>query len=166
MVIRHATASDAAAIARIYNQAIEERIATFETEPRTPEERRRWLESHGPRHPVLVAQVAGQVAGWASIGPYRPRSCYDGVGEFSIYVDAAWRGRGVGRRLLTALIETAERLGYWKLVSRVFDFNVASRALCRSCGFREVGTYEKHGRLDGRWIDCVIVERLIPENIR
>jgi phosphinothricin acetyltransferase len=67
--------------------------------------------------------------------------------------------------LLPALLDEATKLGYWKLVSRVFDINIASRALCKSCGFREVGTYEKHGKLDGKWLDTIIVEKLIRENI-
>jgi phosphinothricin acetyltransferase len=71
----------------------------------------------------------------------------------------------VGRTLLDALVGVAKDRGDWKLVSRIFPFNTASRALCRACGFREVGVYEKHGRLDGRWLDVVIVERLIPENL-
>jgi phosphinothricin acetyltransferase len=75
------------------------------------------------------------------------------------------RGTGVGRQLMTSLIDEAERLGYWKLLSRIISSNIASRNLCRSCGFREVGTYEKHGKLNGKWADIVIVERLIHENL-
>jgi L-amino acid N-acyltransferase YncA len=116
------------------------------------------------RYPMLVVEHEGVVAGWAAITEYRPRRCYDGIGEFSIYLDRAARGLGLGRLLLEALIREAARLGYWKLVSRIFPHNTASLALCRACGFRVVGTYEKHGRLDGRWLDVVIVERLIPEN--
>ena len=97
---------------------------------------------------------------------HRPRVCYAGIGEFSIYLDRAARGRGVGRQLLDALIGVARERGYWKLVSRIFPFNTASRSLCRSCGFREVGVYEKHAQLDGQWIDVVIVERLILENLK
>ena len=85
--------------------------------------------------------------------------------EFSVYVGRSHRGRGVGRVLLIALIDEAERLGFWKLVSRIFPENAASRGLCRAMGFREVGVYEKHGKLDGVWKDCVIVERLIPANL-
>jgi phosphinothricin acetyltransferase len=99
------------------------------------------------------------------LSTYRPRACYSGIAEFSIYLDQAARNRGVGRRLLTALVGAARDRGYWKLVSRVFPFNTASRALCKACGFREVGIYEKHGQLDGQWLDVVIVERVIPENI-
>jgi L-amino acid N-acyltransferase YncA len=181
--IRPAAAADAQRIADIYNQAIAERGATFETAPRTAADMARRLERPKPaeppepaaeplagppepagRYPTLVVEHEGVVAGWAALTEYRPRRCYDGIGEFSIYLDRDARGRGLGRLLLEALIREAARLGYWKLVSRIFPFNTASLALCRSCGFRVVGTYEKHGRLDGRWLDVVIVERLIPEN--
>ena len=162
--VRPASAADAERVTDIYNQGIVDRSSTFETVPRTADDMRRRILDDPSRHPVLVAECDGVVAGWAGISLYRPRECYAGVGEFSVYIDRAHRGRGVGRVLLAALIETAEARGYWKLVSRVFPFNAASLALCRSLGFREVGTYEKHGRLDGRWLDVVIIERLIPAN--
>jgi L-amino acid N-acyltransferase YncA len=162
--IRLARRSDAAAVAAIYNQGIAERAATFETDPRSVEEMATRIEENPQRFPVLVAEHGGAILGWASIGPYRPRDCYAGVGEFSVYVDRGARGRGVGRALVAALIREAAARGYWKLLSRIFPFNTASLALCRSLGFREVGTYEKHGCLEGRWLDVVIVERLIPEN--
>lgn len=163
ITIRPAADDDAAAIAEIYNQGIVERGATFETEPRSEDDIRARIRDGG-RFPLLVAERSGAVIGWAGLTSYRPRACYAGIGEFSIYLDRAARGRGVGRELLDALIETARERGYWKLVSRIFPFNTSSRRLCRACGFREVGVYQKHGRLDGAWVDVVIVERLIPEN--
>lgn len=162
--IRQAFVSDAVPVAAIYNQGIEERAATFETTPRTPAELAERIAEDPQRFPVLVAEGSTGIVGWASIGAYRPRACYSGVGEFSVYIDRAARGRGVGRALVAALIEEARARGYWKLLSRIFTFNVASLSLCRSLGFREVGVYEKHGCLEGRWLDVVIVERLIPEN--
>ena len=116
------------------------------------------------RYPAVVAQIDREIIGWASAGPYRERECYRGIGEFSMYVRRDWRGRGVGDLLVAALVTEAERLGLWKLLSRIFTFNEASRALCRKHGFREVGVYEKHARLDGHWLDVVIVERLITAN--
>jgi phosphinothricin acetyltransferase len=162
---RPATLDDAAAIAEIYNQGIADRTATFETELRSADERRAWLTDLDGRYPVVVVEVDSAVVGWAAAGSYSPRECYRGIGAASVYVHRDWRGHGVGSALLIALIAEAERLGFWKLVSRIFDFNEASRALCRKHGFREVGIYEKHAQLDGRWIDCVIVERLIPANL-
>ena len=162
--IRDATVDDAEAIASIYNQGIEDRGATFETEPRTRGDIVTRLADRD-RFPLLVAVDGQTVLGWAGLGSYRPRACYAGIAEFSIYLERSARGRGIGRQLLTSLIEVARHCGYWKLVSRIFPFNAGSRALCRACGFREVGVYEKHSRLDGQWLDVVIVERLIPENL-
>lgn len=162
--IRSAAPEDAPAITEIYNQGIAERRATFETEPRRIEAVQVRLTDQ-QRFPMLVADENGTVVGWAGLSSYRPRACYAGIAEFSIYLDRNARGRGIGRRLLESLIEAARERGFWKLVSRIFPFNTASRSLCRSCGFREVGVYEKHARLDGQWMDVVIVERLIPENL-
>lgn len=164
-LIRPAVDNDASAITRIYNEGINERSATFETIPRQVEDLAQRI-AEASRYPLLVAESdGGAVIGWAGLSSYRARACYAGIAEFSIYLDRQARGRGVGRELLNALIDIARTHGYWKLVSRIFPFNTASRALCRTCGFREVGTYEKHGQLDGQWLDVVIVERLIPENL-
>ncbi len=167
--VRPARMDDAAAIAEIYNQGIRARIATFETEERSPEERRAWLAGHDERHPVVVATTiegdSERVVGWAAADGYRTRACYAGVAEFSVYIHEAYRGRGVGVVLLTGLLDAAERAGLWKLLSRVFPENAASRALCAKVGFREVGVYQNHGKLDGVWKDTVIVERLIPANL-
>ncbi len=165
ITVRAATEADAGAIAEVYNQGIEDRLATYETAFCTAEERRTWLRSIAGRYPAVVAEVEGQIVGWAGAGPYRTRECYRGVGEFSVYVRREWRGQRIGDQLLSALIADAERLGLWKLLSRIFLFNEASRGLCRKHGFREVGIYEKHGKLDGQWLDVVIVERLIVANL-
>lgn len=150
-------------MAEIYNQGIEDRGSTFETELRSVEEREEWVSKH-TGYPGVVSEIDGRVVGFAYAGQYRPRECYRGIGEFSVYIHREFRGKGIGKVLLNALTQEARKLGYWKLVSRIFDLNTASRQLCKACGFREVGTYEKHGQLDGRWIDCVIVARLILEN--
>jgi L-amino acid N-acyltransferase YncA len=163
---RAAGEADAEAVAQVYNEGIADRIATFETEPRSAQDRRAAIAAAAhDGYPFVVAETDGQVVGFASAGAYRSRPCYRGVGEFSVYVARSHRKHGVGRVLLAALIDESERLGLWKLVSRVFPENTASRALCRAMGFREVGVYEKHGKLDGVWKDCVIVERLIDANV-
>jgi phosphinothricin acetyltransferase len=160
---RLATASDAGAITRIYNEGIEDRIATFETRPRGAEDIRGWFDGV---HPIVVAEDDGRVLAFASTSTYRPRECYAGIAEFSVYVAREARGRGAGRVVMEALIAEAERAGFWKLVSRVFPQNTASLRLLSTVGFREVGRYEKHGKLDGEWLDVVIVERLLPANVR
>jgi phosphinothricin acetyltransferase len=162
MQVRAATPEDASAIARIYNQGIEDRVATFETRPRSADDVRAWFDG---LHPVVVVEDGGDLLAFASTSSYRPRQCYAGIAEFSVYVARGARGRGAGRLALEALIMAAERAGFWKLLSRVFVENTASRNLLRSLGFREVGIYEKHAQLDGVWRDVVIVERLLPANL-
>lgn len=157
--IREARHRDAGAIAEIYNQGIAGRNATFETRLRNAEDIKSWFDD--PRHPILVADLDGMVAGWIAASTYRPRQCYAGVAEFSVYIAEHRRGLGIGTRLMQAFLPACETAGLWKLVSRIFPENRASRALCRKFGFREVGLYEKHACLDGVWRDVVIVEKLL-----
>ena len=159
MKCRDAAVADASAIARIYNEGIDDRVATFETRHRTADDVVQWLDG---RHPVVVVEDDdSEVVAFAATSTYRPRDCYAGIAEFSVYASRASRGRGAGRMAMEALFAAAREAGFWKLVSRVFVENTASRALLRSVGFREVGVYERHGRLDGVWRDVVIVERLV-----
>jgi phosphinothricin acetyltransferase len=159
---RAARPDDAARIAQIYNEGIEDRVGTFETRPRQEADVREWFDG---RHPIVVVESRGNIIAFASTSTYRARDCYAGIAEFSVYVARSGRGQGAGRVAMDALIAACRPAGIWKLVSRVFVENTASRALLKSVGFREVGLYEKHAQLDGRWRDVVIVERLIAENI-
>jgi L-amino acid N-acyltransferase YncA len=158
--IRAATSADAEAIADIYNEGIATRLATFETEPRAAADIEDWL-SAGERLPVLVAEEDDQVLGWARAMSYSDRPVYAGVGEVSVYVTERARGRGLGRALLESLQQTAEQLGYWKLVGKLFTANAASAGMVRSCGWREVGMHHRHARLDGEWRDVLLVERVL-----
>ncbi|MEA2236751.1 MAG: hypothetical protein QOC81_1475 [Thermoanaerobaculia bacterium] len=159
MKTRDAAVADASAIARIYNEGIDDRVATFETRHRTADDVVQWLDE---RHTVVVVEDdSGGVIAFAATSTYRPRDCYAGIAEFSVYAARAARGHGAGRAAMEALFVAARAAGYWKLVSRVFVENAASRALLRSIGFREVGIYERHAQLDGVWRDVVIVEKLL-----
>jgi phosphinothricin acetyltransferase len=155
---RPATPDDAGAIARVYNEGIADRSATFETRMRSAVDVLAWFDG---KHPIVVVEDAGQIVAFAATSTYRNRECYAGIAEASVYVGRASRSQGAGRMALAALLQSAERAGYWKLVSRIFPENQASRGLIRSLGFREVGIYEKHAKLDGVWRDVVIVERLL-----
>jgi L-amino acid N-acyltransferase YncA len=161
-----ATEQDAEAIARIYNEGIADRVATFETESRTASEIARGLKERAPRWPTIVVEREGGVIAWASASEYRARPCYSGVAEFSVYVARHARGSGAGRAAMEALVHECEGRGIWKLLSRVFPENEASRRLLAKVGFREVGTYRRHAKLDGAWRDTVIVERLIGDAAR
>jgi L-amino acid N-acyltransferase YncA len=159
--VRLATAADADAICRIYNQGIEDRLATLETELRTPAERREWLASRSPRHPVIVAESDGAITGWGSLNVFNARPAYRFVADFSVYIERGWRGKGVGRVLLARLIELGSEHGYHKLVLSAFPFNPGGMALYEKMGFRTVGIYKEQGQLDGKWVDTIVMERLL-----
>jgi len=159
--VRLATEADDAAICAIYNQGIEDRLATLETELRTPGERRQWLAARSPRHPVIVAEDNGTTVGWGSLNVFNARPAYRSVADFSVYVERAWRGKGVGRVLLARLIELGREHGYHKLVLSAFPFNPGGMALYETMGFRTVGIYKEQGLLDGQWVDTIIMEKIL-----
>ena len=162
--VRLARADDAAAIATIYNEGIADRVATFETEPRTPEQIARQLADRGDRYPTVVVDRGGQVVAWAGAGPYRNRPAYAGVAEHSVYVARDARGTGAGRAALEGLIRAYA-------ATRVLEDRVPhlsgehhEHSTPRACGFRLVGVYRRHGKLEDEWRDCVIVERLLEDD--
>jgi L-amino acid N-acyltransferase YncA len=160
--VRPARTTDAGAVAAIFEQGIEDRVATFETRAIATEEWERRLAS--ARELVLVAEDDGRVVAWASAGPYADRhEYYAGVAEATMYVERGWRRRGVGLMLLDALAEDAEERGVYKLVGKILTSNEGSIELVRRCGFREVGVHRRHGRLDGEWKDVLVVERLLGD---
>ncbi|HEU0114431.1 MAG TPA: arsinothricin resistance N-acetyltransferase ArsN1 family A [Thermomicrobiales bacterium] len=160
--IREATFDDASAIARIYNQGIEDRVATLETQLRSAAERTEWLAARQPRHPVLVAvDGEGAALGWASLNSFNPRPAYDHVADFSVYVARECRGRGIGDALLGALVERARVLGYHKMVLAAFPSNAPGMRLYERHGFATVGVYHEQGMLDGRWVDVIVMEKVL-----
>jgi len=161
VTIRPATAADAEAICAIHNQGIVDRVATLDTTLRTPEGTRGWLAARGPRHPVIVAELDDAIAGWASLNAFNTRTAYDHVADFSVYVERSWRGKGIGRRLLEQLVELARAIGYHKMVLAAMADNAAGLALYMRAGFARVGVYREQGLLDGRWVDVVIMEKLL-----
>ena len=163
--IRPARVDDAKEIARIYNQGVQDRAATFENAYATSEERYLWLVARPEKYPVLVAAVKHTMLGWASLTPYSPRACYSGIAELSIYIDRSLRGHGVGQQLMKAMQDAARDKGYYKLVGRIMADNDPGRKLCQVTGWKEVGIHEKHGKLGKEWHDLVLVEYLIPENL-
>jgi L-amino acid N-acyltransferase YncA len=164
--IRPARVGDAKEIARIYNQGVQDRAATFENAYVTPEERYLWLAARPDKYPVLVAEVKHTLMGWTSLTPYSPRHCYDGIAELSIYIERSLRGHGVALELMKAMQNTASEKGFHKLIGRIMADNQPARKLCQATGWREVGIHDKHGKLASEWHDLVLVEFLIPENLK
>ena len=150
--IRPASESDLEAVARIYKEGIEDRVATFETDPPTTADLAPWLSAPVP---MLVAGDCG----FARAGPYSDRAFYAGIGEAMVYVSRSARGSGLGRALLEALCAQAEEHGFHKLIAKVFPENEASVRLMERCGFRRVGVHLRHGRLEGDWRDVLLLER-------
>jgi L-amino acid N-acyltransferase YncA len=164
--IRPARIDDVKEIARIYNQGVQDRLATFENAFVTPEERYLWLSARPDKYPVLVAEVKHTLLGWASLTMASPRACYAGIAEFSIYIERSLRGHGVAPELMKAMQQIACEKGFYKLVGRIIADNEPARKLCQMTGWREVGMHLKHGKLGGEWHDLVLVEYLISENLR
>ncbi len=156
--IRAAEPGDAAAVAEIFNQGVEDRVATFETRLAGPEDAGRWIEGDL----LVVAERDGALVGWAKASPYADRHAYyDGVREATLYVERGARRTGIGRRLLAALADAATEAGAHKLVGKIFTSNEPSIAMVDGLGWREVGVHERHGALDGEWKDVLVVEKLL-----
>jgi L-amino acid N-acyltransferase YncA/protein-tyrosine-phosphatase len=159
--VRDAASSDLAAIRSIYNQGIEDRIATLEEAPKTEDEILRWYQERGDRYSVLVATEGDSVVGWASLNPYSHRCAYDGVADLSVYVRRDARGEGVGSQLLREIERAATRNGFHKIVLFAFPSNQAGRQLYIKSGFRDVGTFREQGRLDGKFVDVIALEKIL-----
>jgi len=155
---RLATLADCATIAQIYNEGIEDRVATFETRLRSAADIEKWFDGV---HPVVVVEDDGAIVAFSSTSTYRPRECYAGIAECSVYVARGARGHRLGALALEALHDAARDAGFHKLVSRVFPENQASLKMLERLGWRRIGIYERHGKLDGVWKDVVIVEKLL-----
>jgi L-amino acid N-acyltransferase YncA len=143
------------ALAAIYLEGIATGHATFQT---TDPGWTAWDESHLP-HSRLAAFIDNEMAGWAALSPVSSRCVYAGVGEVSIYTGEKFRGKGIGKALLTELIAQSEANGLWTLQSGIFPENIASIKLHEDCGFRQIGYREKIGKMEGVWRDNILVER-------
>jgi phosphinothricin acetyltransferase len=143
------------AVGKIYEEGIATGNATFQTTAPSWDE---WDAAHAVR-PRLVALQDEELLGWAAITPVSGRCVYAGVGEVSVYVSAAARGKGVGKKLLQALIEASEQENFWTLQAGIFPENRASLAIHASCGFRVIGTRERIGQMNGIWRDTVLLEK-------
>lgn len=163
VTVRPATPKDLERILEIYNHEVLVSTATYDTAPRSMEEQRKWFEHHGAQYPVIVAVVGGRVCAWASLSPWAERAAYDSSVEVSVYVDEHFRRRGIGRRLLQALIETGRTLGHHAVLARISSDNESSVRLHSECGFITVGTLKEVGIKFGRLLDVTIMELLLSE---
>ncbi len=160
--VRSAAIADLEAIRSIYNEGIADRIATLDEEPKSPDDMAAWWTAHQQRFGVLVAaNTDGTIIGWASINPYSHRCAYAGVADLSIYVARSARGTGVGTKLLRELEKTAKSRAFHKIVLFTLALNPGGQGLYRKLGYREVGTFREQGRLDGRFVDVMAMEKIL-----
>ena len=164
--IREGQEDDASPLCEIFNEAVQDHLETFDSEPRTVDDQRLRIDAaeHDPKHPILVAELRNWIAGWVALAPYDNRIALDDIGEVYIYVRRAFRSYGVGRQLMRAIQEAAGRLGYRKLIGRVLMQNQDGLNLCRATGWREVGRHSAHTRLNDGLHDVMLVEYLIPSS--
>jgi L-amino acid N-acyltransferase YncA len=161
--LRDAVLADVPRICAIHNQGIEDRVATLDLDPHTLDEQQEWFNRHGPGYPVIVAETADAIIGWASLNPFSPRPAYRFVADLSVYIERQWRGKGVGTLLLREIEMRGHSLGYHKIVLSAFPFNQAGMQLYKKFGFRTVGIYREQGLIDGRWVDTIIMEKVLAK---
>lgn len=159
MKIRDANFEDIESIRKIYNEGIQDRIATLETDEKDVIYMEQWFKQHVERYSIVVAENEGSIVGWASLNPYNNRCAYAGVGDLSVYIAREYRGRGIGSLLLKAIEEAARKNGFHKIILYTFPFNEMGQKLYAKNGFREVGTFQKHGILDGKFVDVMAMEK-------
>ena len=161
MLIRPATPVDAEAIRAIYNIQVLESTVTFDLVPRSAADQLEWMSSHAGVYPVIVADEDGEVVAFASLSPYRPRPAYATTVEDSVYVAATHRGAGIGKSLLSELVDLGSAHGFHSVIARIVGDHTASIALHRSCGFEHVGIEREVGRKFGKWLDVAVMQRLL-----
>lgn len=159
--IRKATETDISEITRIRNEAIEEKIATLDEDKHSQEHEEIWLNDHSFPYGVWVAEEGGKLLGWASLNKFSTRPVYKYVADLSVYVSREVRGKGIGTLLLDFIVKTAKKNGFHKIVLSGFAFNTAAMALYRKFGFHDVGTYKEQGQLNGKWVDVVLMEKIL-----
>lgn len=161
MLLRPATVADAAATAEIYNHEVLHSTATFDLRPRSLEEQAEWLGARSGALEVIVAEVDGQVAGFASLSTYKERPAYRGTVEDSIYLHRDHRGKGLGVQLLGEIVDVAANRGFHTIIGRVEARGTASIRVHESLGFERVGVEREVGRKFGRWLDVVILQKML-----
>jgi L-amino acid N-acyltransferase YncA len=160
LTIREAKLPDLGAITEIYNEAILKTAATFDTQPKTPEEQKSWFAEHGPKYPMIVAEQDGHVVGWASLSMWSDRCAYTDTAEGSLYVKEEYQGKGIGRKLLEAIIQAGQKAGLHNVVARITEGNEVSIHLCESVGFEHIGVMKEVGRKFGKLLDVNLMQKI------
>jgi phosphinothricin acetyltransferase len=156
--IRQATLRDLAAITDIYNDAIVNTAATFDTEPKSREEQITWFNDHRDKYKILVAEIDGKVVGWASLNKWSDRCAYADTAECSLYMEKGHRNQGIGSKLVSTLMDEAKKSGLHTLIVRITEDNKSSIHICESFGFRHIGVMKEVGRKFGKLQDVRLMQ--------
>ncbi len=159
--IRNAFDSDLEQILEIYNDAVLTTTATFDTMPRTPEQQVDWFNEHNDKYKLIVCEIDGVVAGWASLSRWSDRPAYEGTTENSVYVKKEFRKRGIGRKLLAHLIEDAKSNGLHTIIARIAEGNETSIKIHKEYGFEIIGIMKEAGKKFGRLIDVTLMQKML-----
>jgi L-amino acid N-acyltransferase len=160
LAIRAATLKDVGGITEIYNDAILNTVASFDTQPKTLKEQQAWFKDHDDKHPIIIAEQEGQIIGWASLSRWSDRCAYSNTAEVSLYIAKEHRGKGIGRQLLKAIMKEGQQKGLHTIISRIVAGNEASLDLFKSEGFENVGVMKEVGVKFGKLLDVDIVQKI------
>jgi len=158
--LRSVRREDLDAITEIYNEAIIKTAATFDTEPKTYEDQKRWFDDHGSKNPIQVAERNGVIVGWASLSKWSDRCAYSDTAEISLYVREEYQGKGIGRRLIEAIIKEGKKTGLHTIIARITEGNESSLHLHRSVGFTDIGTMKEVGKKFGKRLDVHLMQKI------
>jgi phosphinothricin acetyltransferase len=158
--LRSARREDLDAIMEIYNEAIIKTVATFDTEPKTYEEQKKWFDDHELKNPILVAEMSRVIVGWASLSKWSDRCAYSDTAEISLYVREKYQGKGIGRRLIASIIKEGEKTGLHTIIARITEGNESSLHLHRSVGFTHIGTLKEVGKKFGKRLDVHLMQKI------
>jgi len=162
LIIRPASLADLPAITEIYNEAVLTTTATFDTNPKSEADRKEWFDDHDNRHPIVVAELEGVVIGWASLSRWSERLAYADTAEISLYVKSEYRGLGVGRQLISKIVEAGQRAELRTVIARIADGNEVSIHLHKTVGFEHIGVMRQVGRKFGRLLDVHLMQKIYP----
>jgi L-amino acid N-acyltransferase YncA len=158
MIIRRAILTDLPQITEIYNDAIEKTTATFDTEPKTPEQQQSWFSNHDTRHPILVSDDEGLIKAWAALSQWSDKRAYSDTAEISVYVREEYRKQGIGKQLMIHIVQEGKKAGLHTLIARIAGSNKISVDLCRSFGFQYIGTMREVGKKFDMLLDVHLMQ--------
>jgi len=158
--IRKATLKDLKEITKIYNEAILNSVATFDTEIKSLQEQKIWFENHGSKNPILVAEQNGLVVGWASLSKWSDRCAYSDTAEISVYVKEKYQGKGIGKKLMQSIIIEGEKVGLHAIIARITQGNKLSIHLHEKFGFEHIGVMKEVGQKFGKRLDVYLMEKI------